>query len=249
MMLSELYTNLLHAFYEDLEETFFPAIFEHQNKSNDLDKMEMLSKKRGSHARQPFTWRLSAIATQMSANRLPRTIQLQFFAQALYYVGSKLWNKLLEQPELCTYNFGFHLKYAVSELRSWVSAQGLHDESCNPAHQLNRVLDAAGVLVVGKNFFEEAKIPQDVLQAFPSLSLREIKFLLDNYVPDKSAQEKNIPTSVRRKLDAAAQKEGPVASLKLDPLAAFPSPGAAQESSSSSSSKSKASGKEKRRGR
>jgi hypothetical protein len=79
----------------------------------------MLSKKKGSSSRQPFTWKLSAIATQMAANRLPMVIQLQFFTQVFYYVGSQLWNTLLDRPELCTCNFGIHLKYAVSELRSW----------------------------------------------------------------------------------------------------------------------------------
>lgn len=125
---------------------------------------EMLSKKKGSTSRQPFTWKLSAIATQMAANRLPMVIQLQFFTQVFYYVGSQLWNTLLERPELCTCNFGFHLKYAVSELRSWyrlrlipsrpahitnlltpfacnrINTQNLHDENFHPSQQLNRIL-------------------------------------------------------------------------------------------------------------
>jgi hypothetical protein len=92
-------------------------------------------------------------------------IQLQFFTQVFYYVGSQLWNTLLERPELCTCNFGFHLKYAVSELRSWyllrlfpsrpahipslrltplacnrINTQNLHDENFHPSHQLNRIL-------------------------------------------------------------------------------------------------------------
>jgi hypothetical protein len=91
-------------------------------------------------------------------------IQLQFFTQVFYYVGSQLWNTLLERPELCTCNFGFHLKYAVSELRSWylsrltprglltfrmrltllpcnrINTQNLHDENFHPSQQLNRIL-------------------------------------------------------------------------------------------------------------
>lgn len=79
----------------------------------------MLSKRKGSPARQTFTWKLSAIATQMAGSRLPLVVQCQFFTQVCYCVGAKLWNTLLDEPELCTCNFGFHLKYALSELRSW----------------------------------------------------------------------------------------------------------------------------------
>lgn len=123
------------------------------------------------------------------------------------------------------------------------------------------------MLVVDKNFFDEAKIPQDVLQAFPSLTLHEIKYLLENYVPDKfvslctpahcmrltqvclwrtrSAQEKGIPTSVKRKMDAASQKANAPSSLELDPFATVPSPFAPSPSSSVSSS----SDKNRRKGR
>lgn len=241
MMLREIYIGLLNSFYHDLDDVLLPVIFEDQS----IEKLEMLSKKKGSSSRQPFTWKLSAIATQMAANRLPMVIQLQFFTQVFYYVGSQLWNTLLERPELCTCNFGFHLKYAVSELRSWINTQNLHDENFHPSQQLNRILDAAGVLVVSKSFFDDAKIPQDLQQTFPALSLHEIKFLLEHFIPDKSAQEKGIPTSVKRKLDAAAQKEeGSSSSLELDPFASVPSP-----FSSSSSSSSSSSGKNKPKGR
>jgi hypothetical protein len=47
------------------------------------------------------------------------------------------------------------------------------------------VQDVAGVLVVSKSFFDDAKIPQDLQQTFPSLSLHEIKFLLEHFIPDK----------------------------------------------------------------
>ena len=134
------------------------------------------------------------------------------------------------------------------------------------------------MLVVSKSFFDDAKIPQDLQQTFPALSLHEIKFLLEHFIPDKcvpsplplplgiplslfglpplrfrsflcvgrrSAQEKGIPTSVKRKLDAAAQKEeGSSSSLELDPFASVPSP-----FSSSSSSSSSSSGKNKPKGR
>lgn len=48
-----------------------------------LSVREMLSKRKGSPARQTFTWKLSALATQMAGNRLPLVIQLQFFTQVL----------------------------------------------------------------------------------------------------------------------------------------------------------------------
>jgi hypothetical protein len=134
------------------------------------------------------------------------------------------------------------------------------------------------VLVVSKSFFDDAKIPQDLQQTFPALSLHEIKFLLEHFIPDKcvpsplplprgiplslfglpplrfrsficvgarrSAQEKGIPTSVKRKLDAAAQKEeGSSSSLELDPFASVPSPFSTSSSSSSSSGKNKPKGR------
>jgi len=241
VMLREIYLGLLKAVYKDLDNTLLPVIFEHQKDS--IEKMEMLSKRKGAPSRQPFTWKLSALAAQMAGNRVPLIIQLQFFTQVFYYVGAKLWNALLDQPELCTYTFGFHLKYALSELRSWVTAQQLQNEEFNPSHQLNHVMDAAGVLVVDKSFFETAKIPQDVIQTFPNLSLHEIKYLLETYVPDRSAQEKGIPTSVKRKIDAAAaQAKDEPSSLELDPYAAVTSLRVHQKSSKAPSS----GGKEKR---
>lgn len=41
------------------------------------------------------------------------------------------------------------------------------------------------MLVVSKSFFDDAKIPQDLQQTFPALSLHEIKFLLEHFIPDK----------------------------------------------------------------
>ncbi len=39
--------------------------------------------------------------------------------------------------------------------------------------------------MIGKAFFEDVKIPQDLKATFPSLTLFEIKHLLESYVPDK----------------------------------------------------------------
>lgn len=108
-----------------------------------------------------------------------------------YFINARLFNSLLKEPELCTVGFGLRLKYAVSELVSWLKEHMNSQENEEYKHYahtaakyLGHVKDAANLLVLAKNYFEEEST-SNLAVTFPSLSLFAIKQLLDSFLPDE----------------------------------------------------------------
>lgn len=218
MITRDIYNHLLTAFCKNLDQEFIPVIIDQAHEP--LDKLELVVHRKGS-VRQPLTQLLTEILRVLQANRICSIIAHQFFTQVFYFINCRLFNTLLKRPELCTCGFGFNLRYAVSELTTWMRVVGLSEFEepwLQPGRQLARIQDAASVLVLSKSYFDEAKV-SDLEQTLASLSIFDIKYLLDSYMPDKVSTER-VPVSVKRKLEAACSKEkSPPSSLELDPFA------------------------------
>jgi len=224
----DMFTGLLKAYCVELDKVLVAKILEDQRR---VDKLELISS--GESFPRPFTWRLTEMLNLMKANRLFPSMQKQFVSRVFYFINARLFNALLKEPELCTVGFGLRLKYAVSELVNWVKFNMHDEENEEYAHfpktasrHLNHAKDAANLLVLAKNYFEEESV-SSLATTFPTLSIFVVKQLLDSFLPDDVAPER-ISNAVKRKLESAVSKSSKKdGSLQLDP---FDFPGEEEES-------------------
>ncbi|KAL6066397.1 hypothetical protein QOT17_009585 [Balamuthia mandrillaris] len=233
LLIKDMYSLLITAFSRELESLFLPNIL--QQPTGALEKLELIVPRNTTLQGErkvkfrSFTWKLTEMHDQMRYNSFSPAIERQFFLQIFYFINCRLFNALLKQSELCTCGFGFKLKYAISELKTWLVNCGITSNKSDNAiaSQLDHIYEAANVLVLGKSFFEDDSV--DLGQVFTSLNIWQIKHLLNSFSSDQVSSE-GISVAVKRKVEEACSAAGPPPpSLFLD----FSSPSSSSPASSS----------------
>jgi hypothetical protein len=131
---------------------------------------------------------------------VPRSVINQWLFQALHTLNCAIFNSFVENPRLCEAAVALQLKFYVSELENWGSQHGTvlyHWRSFRP--QLQPLVDLTNLMLLDK-----ANLAVPMLRdCVPSLSLLQVKFLLDVYGDAKDSNER-VPRQVLKEISDAA---------------------------------------------
>ncbi len=131
---------------------------------------------------------------------VPRSVINQWLFQALHTLNCAIFNSFVENPRLCEAAVALQLKFYVSELENWGSQHATvlyHWRSFRP--QLQPLVDLTNLMLLDK-----ANLAVPMLRdCLPSLSLLQVKFLLDVYGDAKDNSER-VPRQVLKEISDAA---------------------------------------------
>jgi len=138
----------------------------------------------------------SAVQAKLISNILDRVLRKtrdhflydavvqQLFCQIFYFINTHLVNAALKKDRL-TASHGVQIKYGISKLEEWLAnacSEAGERSLLSPASEyLDPLREVASALVVDKSLFSDATATQSI---FRSLSLRQLKRILEVFVPD-----------------------------------------------------------------
>ena len=134
---------------------------------------------------------------------VPRCVINEWVYQGLHSLNSIIFNSFLENPRLCEAAVALQLKFYVSELENWGSQHSnvlYHWRSFRS--QLQPLVDLTNLMLLDK-----AQIAVSMLrEGAPSLSILQVKFLLDVYSDSKDSSER-VPRPVLKEISDAANMD------------------------------------------
>lgn len=133
----------------------------------------------------------------------PRSVLNQWFYQSLYALNCSIFNSFLENSGLCEPAIALQLKFYVSELENWAASHSsvlYHWRSFKS--QLQPLVDLTNLLLLDKT---NINVPM-LKECAPSLSIYQVKYLLDVYNEIVRDNER-VPRNVVKEISEAAQME------------------------------------------
>eukprot|EP01111_Echinosteliopsis_oligospora_P013362 TRINITY_DN4776_c2_g1_i1.p1 TRINITY_DN4776_c2_g1~~TRINITY_DN4776_c2_g1_i1.p1 ORF type:complete len:1023 (-),score=418.63 TRINITY_DN4776_c2_g1_i1:7-3075(-) len=171
---------ILNLIYEKLGPILPPIIIE-----------QALDKKNVGKAPQ-LTRILERTLEKTRNNYLYDAVIQQVFLQIFYFINCHLVNYALQKEKLSPVH-GFQIKLGLSHMEEWIAeATGDERTLLSPCpDQLDPLRDLANVLILDKSLLSD---PYEIQHIFPALSLRQIKRVLEVFVPDNLSPSPLPPT-------------------------------------------------------
>eukprot|EP01087_Luapelamoeba_hula_P013718 TRINITY_DN393_c0_g2_i1.p1 TRINITY_DN393_c0_g2~~TRINITY_DN393_c0_g2_i1.p1 ORF type:complete len:938 (+),score=285.04 TRINITY_DN393_c0_g2_i1:237-3050(+) len=204
-LIFEIYSAVLRNLYTQLNEIVVSGILQLPSVITDPRSHGAV----GKQDLKSFTGVLTDTFLLLKRHYVFDSVLQQFFCQVFYFLDAALFNHLVKRRDLCTCAEGFKIKLGLSQLEEWTNAPKA-DKRANPdpkkdrkiltyaaKNYLKHIHEAATVLVVGKEIFQDEK---SIADAFPTLRPHQIKHLLESFQTDQFSPD-SVPKKAFMTLD------------------------------------------------
>eukprot|EP01091_Cochliopodium_minus_P016722 TRINITY_DN6347_c0_g1_i1.p1 TRINITY_DN6347_c0_g1~~TRINITY_DN6347_c0_g1_i1.p1 ORF type:complete len:557 (-),score=189.33 TRINITY_DN6347_c0_g1_i1:165-1835(-) len=143
--------------------------------------------------------KLSVFLDALDKSSIPHVVINQFIYQVFYSLHADIFNAIMMNPTLISFNLGIQLKIFMSELENWVTSNKEILYSWNPYKTiLDPLNDLSNVLVIDKTSISG----NTLTDTFPHLSPLQVKYLLDVY--SQYNPNEDVPSSVIKDISRSA---------------------------------------------
>ncbi|VDM97889.1 unnamed protein product [Thelazia callipaeda] len=203
----ESFQNLLKRAIEPvLSPKIVPAVLQHESSQEMVVNGSCAenSERRQSTREQNFK-RLNFIHNKLKVYGADSVLLGQVFGQMTYWICALALNHLMFRKELCNFEKAIQIKHNVTEVQSWLSANGLsaHRETLEPLVQASHLLQSKK---------DESNLDTLCGEMTSRLKPKQVIAILQHYTPTDGFEERRLSSDflikISEKLNARTRQNG-----------------------------------------